>query len=416
MGDNVQINNDDASGRACWGCACRGAAAGLFRPALVRAQSSSAPVRIGLLNDVAGPYRTVGGLGAKAAIELAVKDFGGTLLGRPIEVVQADIENKPDIASARAREWIDSGFAMLADGGATSSGLAVQEVCRSKQTVYLGNGPSASDFTGKFCSPFGFRFWGDTYSLSNGTATALTKAGGTSWFFITADYQFGYSLEANAERFVKAAGGVVVGSAKAPLGTTDFSSALVAARASGAKVVAFANAGADLQNCIKQAAEFGIVQGGQSLATLLIFVTDVVALGQDVCAGLVLTNSFYWDLTPKSRAWTTRFAKRIDQPPTMNQAAEYFGALHWMRAAQAANTLDGAAVAARMHAMPVNDFFHDDVAVRANGQVQDPMYVWRVKPAAKATHKWDFYEPVGTIDGAEAYIPVAESGYTLSRL
>jgi branched-chain amino acid transport system substrate-binding protein len=392
-----------------------GTIAALFRPALIRAQTSSQPVRIGLLSDVAGPYRNVGGLGAKVAIELAVEDFGGSLFGRPIEVIQVDIQNKPDIASARARAWIDNGFNLLADGGATSSGLAVQEVCREKQTVYLGNGPSATDFTGRFCSPYGFRAWGDTYSLSNGTVTALTKAGGTSWFFITADYQFGYSLQANAEHFVKAAGGQVLGSAKAPLGTADFSSALVAARASGANVVGFANAGVDLQNCIKQAAEFGIVKGGQSLATLLMFVTDIVALGQDVCEGLVLSNSFYWDLTPKTRDWTARFAKRMDQPPTMNQAAEYSSALHWMRAAQAANTLDGTVVAEKMHAMPVNDFYHDNVPVRANGQVQDPMHVWRVKPVAKSTHKWDFYDPIGIIDGADAYIPVAESGCTLTH-
>jgi branched-chain amino acid transport system substrate-binding protein len=391
------------------------AVAGLFRPALIRAQTSSQPVRIGVLSDVAGPYRNVGGPGAKVAIELAAEDFGGSLLGRPIEVIQADIQNKPDIASARAREWIDAGFNLLADGGATSSGLAVQEVCRAKQTIYLGNGPSATDFTGRFCSPFGFRAWGDTYSLSNGTVTALAKAGGTSWFFITADYQFGYSLQANAEHFVKSAGGTVLGDVRAPLGTADFSSALIAAKASGAKVVAFANAGTDLQNCIKQAAEFGIVKGGQSLATLLMFVTDVVALGQDVCEGLVLSNSFYWDLTPKTREWTARFNKRLDQPPTMNQAAEYSSALHWMRAAHAAGSLDGPIVAAKMHAMPVNDFYHDNVPVRANGQVQDPMHVWRVKPTAKSTHKWDFYEPVGTIAGADAYIPVAESGCMLSH-
>jgi branched-chain amino acid transport system substrate-binding protein len=214
---------------------------------------------------------------------------------------------------------------------------------------------------------------------------------------------------------VKVAGGKVLGSAKAPLGTTEFSSALVAARASGAKVVGFANAGTDLQNCIKQASEFGIVKGGQSLATLLMFETDIVALGQDVCEGLVLSNSFYWNLTPKTRDWTARFTKRLDQPPTMNQAGEYSSALHWMRAAQAANTLDGTVVAAKMHAMPVNDFYHDNVPVRANGQVQDPMHVWRVKPVTKSTHKWDFYDPIGTIDGTDAYIPIAESGCALTH-
>lgn len=385
----------------------------LARPSLVRAQS--APVRIGILSDVAGPYRNVGGPGARAAIELAVEDFGGSLLGRKIEVEQADIQNKPDIASAKAREWIDAGFNVLADGGATSSGLAVSEVCRGKKVIYLGNGPSASDITGKLCSPYTFHFWADTYSLSKGTATALTKAGGTSWYFITADYQFGYSLQANAETFIKANGGTVLGGSKAPLGTTDFSSALVAARASGAKVVAFANAGADLQNCIKQASEFGIVKGGQTLATLLIFVTDVVALGQDVCEGLVLTNSFYWDMTPKTRAWTQRFVKKMGQPPTMLQAADYSAAMHWMRAAKAANSLVGDVVAAKMRAMPVNDFYHDNVPIRPNNQVQDPMHVWRVKPASKAAHKWDFYEPVGKIDGKDAYVPLEATGCALVK-
>ncbi len=281
-------------------------AAALARPAMIRAQAASMPIRIGLLSDVAGPYRNVNGPGAKIAVELAVEDFGGTLLGRPIEVQQADIQNKPDIASARARAWIDNGFNLLADGGATSSGLAVQEVAREKKTIYLGNGPAATEFTGKFCSPYGFHFWANTYSLAKGTGDALTRAGGTSWFFITADYQFGYSLQAASEQFVKAAGGQVLGSVRAPLGTADFSSALLQARTSGAKVIGFANAGVDLQNCIKQAAEFGIVKGGQSLATLVMFVTDVAALGQDVCEGLVLTNSFYWDLTPRTRACVDR--------------------------------------------------------------------------------------------------------------
>ncbi|MDR3533623.1 MAG: ABC transporter substrate-binding protein [Rhodopila sp.] len=391
------------------------AATVLARPSLIRAQAASAPVRIGLLSDVAGPYRNVNGPGAKIAVDLAVEDFGGSLLGRPIEVVQADIQNKPDISSAKAREWIDSGFNVLVDGGATSSGLAVQEVARAKKTIYLGNGPSATDLTGKFCSPYGFHFWADTYSLAKGTGGTLTKAGGNTWFFITADYQFGYSLQANTEHFIKAAGGQILGDVKVPLGTTDFSSALLQARASGAKVVGFANAGADLQNCIKQAAEFGIVRGGQSLATLVMFVTDVVALGQDVCEGLVLTNSFYWDLTPKTRAWTERFVKRMGLPPTMAQAADYSAALHWMRAAQAANSIEADAVAAKMRAMPVSDFYHDNVPVRSNGQVLDPMYVWRVKPSARATHKWDFYEPIGTIEGKDAFMPLDETGCALTR-
>ncbi len=372
-------------------------------------------MRIGLLSDVNGPYKNVGGAGGKIAVQLAVEDIGGSLLGRPIEVVQADILNKPDVSSAKAREWIDSGFNLLVDGGATSSGLAVQEVAREKHTIYLGNGPSATELSGKSCSPYGFHFWADTYSLAKGTGGALTRAGGTTWFFVTADYQFGYSLQANTERFIKAAGGQVLGSVRAPLGTADFSSALLQARASGAKVVAFANAGADLQNCIKQAAEFGIVKGGQSLATLLMFVTDVVALGQDVCEGLVLTNSFYWDMSPGTRAWTERFAQRLSLPPTMVQTANYSAALHWMRAVQATATLDANAVAAKMRAMPVNDFYHDSVPVQANGQILDPMYVWRVKPSARAAYKWDFYEPIATIAGKDAFMPLGETGCVLAN-
>ncbi len=389
------------------------AALALATPAVVRAQLAE-PIRIGLLSDVAGPYRNVGGIGGKIAVEMAVEDFGGSLLGRPIEVVQADIQNKPDLASAKAREWIDAGFSLLVDGGATSSGLAVQEVSHAKKVIYIGNGPSAADFTGKFCTPYSFHFWGDTYSLSKGTTEVLTKAGGTTWFFITADYQFGYSLQANAERFIKGAGGSVLGSVRAPLGTTDFSSALLAARTSGAKVVAFANAGADLQNCIKQAAEFGIVKGGQSLATLVMFITDVVALGQDVCEGLTLTNSFYWDLTPKTRAWTARFSQRMNLPPTMTQAANYSGALHWMNAAKSAGTLDADAVAAKMHALPVTDFYNDQVPVQPNGQLQLPMHVWRVKPASQSTHKWDFYERISTLAGKDSFTPLADTGCKLT--
>jgi branched-chain amino acid transport system substrate-binding protein len=380
----------------------------------VPARAEALPIRIGVLSDVAGPYRSIGGPGAKVAVELAVEDFGAQLLGRPIEVVQADIQNKPDLASAKAREWIDAGFNLLVDGGATSSGLAVQQVAREKKAIYIGNGPSATDFTGRLCSPYGFHFWADTYALAKGTGDAVTRAGGNTWFFITADYQFGYSLQENTERFIKAAGGKVLGTVRVPLGTSDFSSALVQAQASGAKVVGFANAGADLQNCVKQATEFRLAKGGQTLATLLMFVTDVVALGQDMCAGLVLTNSFYWDRTPETRAWTARFAKRIAAPPTMIQAADYSGALHWMRAAQAAGTLDADKVAASMRAMPVKDFYHDNVPIRANNQVLDPVYVWRVKPSTQSTHQWDFYEPVATIAGPDAFTPLDESGCAIT--
>ena len=281
-------------------------------PGILRAQTSSKPVKIGLLSDMSGPYRANGGPGNKVAADLAVADFGGSVLGRPIEVLQSDDQDKPDVASSIARQWIDdNGVDAVADGAASSSGLAIQQIAHQKKRIYLAFDPAATDFIGKQCSPYGFQFVYDTYALAKGTGEGLTRAGGDTWFFITADYEFGYSLQKNTAHFVKEAGGKVLGSVRAPLGTSDFSSYLLRAKASGAKVIGFANAGTDLQNCLKQAAEFGIAQGGQRLATLLMAITDVTALGTQICQGLVLTNSFYWDMTPKTRDWTARFSKKI---------------------------------------------------------------------------------------------------------
>jgi branched-chain amino acid transport system substrate-binding protein len=270
------------------------AAAPLTTPGIIRAQTVSTPVRIGLLSDVGGPYRDVGGPGSKVAAEMAVQDFGGSVLGRPIEVLQADDQNKADIASALAREWIsDRGVNVLADGAASSAGLAIQQITQEKKRIFLMSTPTSTALIGKQCSPYGFQFAADTYALAKGVGGSLSKAGGDTWFFITADYEFGTSLQSNTEQFIKEVGGRVLGSVRAPLGSADFSSYLIQAAASGAKVIGLANAGTDLQNCIKQAAEFGIAKKGQRLATLLMIVPDVLSLGQDVCQGLVLTNSFY---------------------------------------------------------------------------------------------------------------------------
>src|ERR1700760_4017106 len=281
------------------------AAAPVARPALIRAQSSSASVKIGLLSDVAGPYRHVGGPGSRVTAGMAGADFGAFVLGRPIEVMQGDDQNKADVAGALAREWVDDkGVHLLADGAATSAGLAIQQVARDKKRIFVMSTPTATAFIGKQCSPYGFQFAADTYALAKGVGNALAKAGGDTWFFITADYEFGASLQASTEEFVKAAGGKVLGSTRAPLGTADFSSYLVQAQASGAKVIGLANAGTDLQNCIKQAAEFGITKGGVKLATLLMQISDVNSLGQKVCEGLAYTDSFYWDTTDQTRAWS----------------------------------------------------------------------------------------------------------------
>src|SRR6201994_973177 len=339
------------------------AAAPIAMPAILRAQSTSKPVRIGLLSDMGGPYRDVGGPGNRVATELAIADFGGSVLDRPIEVLQADDQNKPDVSTSLAREWIDSvGVDVLADGAASSAGLAIQQVSREKKRIYLITGPATSDMTGKQCSPYGIHFSYDTYALAHGTGNALTKSGGDSWFFITADYAFGYALERDTMDAVKAGGGKVLGAVRAPLGTADFSSFLVQAKASGAKVIGLANAGTDLQNCIKQAAEFGLTKGGARLATLLMQISDVHSLGQKTCEGLAYTDSFYWDMTDKTRAWSKRWSEKMSgMVPGLLHAGSYCAAYHWLKSVKAAGTTDADAVVAKMKATPVNDFYNSNV-------------------------------------------------------
>jgi branched-chain amino acid transport system substrate-binding protein len=393
------------------------AAAPLACPAILRAQTSSKPVKIGLLSDMSGPYRDVGGPGNKVATELAIQDFGGSVLGRPIEVMQADDQDKPDVSTSLAREWIDdAGVDVLADGAASSSGLAVQQVCREKKKIYLVTGPASSDFTGKQCSPYGIHFSYDTYALAHGTGNALTKAGGDSWFFITADYAFGYALERDTADAVKAAGGKVLGSVRAPLGTADFSSYLVQAQASGAKVIGLANAGTDAQNCVKQAAEFGLTKSGIRLATLLIQISDVAALGQKVCEGLIYTDSFYWDMTDKSRAWSKRWSDKMGgMVPGLLHAGSYCAATHWLKAVKAAGSTDSDTVVAKMKELPVNDFYNDNVKIREDGRVMHVMYLWQVKPLAEAKSKYDFCTKLATIAPADAWRSMADGGCPLIK-
>ena len=392
-------------------------AAPLATPRIIHAQSTSKPVRIGLLSDMGGPYRDVGGPGNRLAVEMAVADFGGSVLGRPIEVLQGDDQNKPDVSSSLAREWIDSqGVDVLADGAASSAGLAIQQVCREKKRIYLITGPATSDMTGKQCSPYGIHFAYDTYALSHGTGTALTKAGGDSWFFITADYAFGYALERDTIAAVQAAGGKVLGAVKAPLATADFSCYLVQAKASGAKVFGFANAGTDLQNCIKQAAEFGLSQGGTRMATLLMAINDVNSLGQKTCEGLVYTNSFYWDMSDKTRAWAKRWSAKMNgMVPGLLHAANYCAANHWLKAVKAAGTTDADAVVAKMKATPVNDLYNTNVKIREDGRVMHEMHLWQVKPAAEAKYPYDYCKEVVAIPPDQAWRPLAEGGCPLVK-
>jgi branched-chain amino acid transport system substrate-binding protein len=392
-------------------------AAPLAMPGLLRAQSTSKPVKIGLVSDMGGPYRDVGGPGNRAAVELAVEDMGGSVLGRPIEIVQADDQNKPDVAASLAREWVDNqGVDVLADGSASSSGLAVQQIAREKKRIYLITGPATSDMTGKQCSPYGIHFAYDTYALAHGTGAALTKAGGDSWFFITADYTFGYALERDTVAAVQAAGGKVLGSVRAPLGTADFSSYLVQAKASGAKVFGFANAGTDLQNCIKQAAEFGLSQSGVRMATLLMAINDVNSLGLKACEGLDYTDSFYWDMSDKTRAWAKRWAAKMPgREPGLLHAANYCSSLHWLKAVKAVGSSDADAVVAKMKATPVNDMYNDNVQIREDGRVMHVMHLWQVKSPAESKYPYDYCKEVVTIPADQAWRPLAEGGCPLVK-
>ena len=392
------------------------AAVPLATPGLIRAQSTSKPVRLGLLSDMGGPYRDVGGPGNRYAAELAVADFGGSVLDRPVEVLQADDQNKPDVASSIARQWIDDGVDAVADGAASSAGLAIQQIAKEKKRPYLITGPATSDMTGKQCSPYGIHFCYDTYALSHGTGMSLTRNGGDSWFFITADYAFGYALERDTMAAVTAAGGKVLGSVRAPLGTADFSSFLIQAQGSGAKVIGFANAGTDLQNCIKQAAEFGLTKSGAKIATLLMAINDVNSLGQRVCEGLVYTDSFYWDMNPGTREFAQRWgAKFGGMVPGLLHAGNYCATNHWLKAIKAAGTTDADAVVAKMKATPVNDFYNTNVKIREDGRVMHAMHLWQVKPVAQAKSKYDFCNELAAISPEDAWRPLSEGGCPLVK-
>jgi len=387
-------------------------AAPLAMPGIIKAQSSSKPIKLGMLSDMSGPYRDVGGPGNRWAAELAIQDNGGSVLDRPVVILQADDQNKPDVASQISRAWIDGeDVVALLDGAGSSAGLAIQQVAKDKKRPYFATGPSTSDLTGSQCSPYGIHFIYDTYALSNGTGDAMTKAGGDSWFFITADYAFGYALERDTAAAVKAAGGKVLGSVRAPLGTADFSSYLIQAQSSGAKVIGFANAGTDLQNCIKQSAEFGLTKGGAKVATLLMAINDVVSLGQKTCEGLVFTDSFYWDMNDGTRAFAKRWGEKFNgMVPGLLHAGNYCAVNHWMKCVKAAGTTDAEAIVAKMKATPVNDFYNKDVKIREDGRVMHEMHLWQVKKVSESKSKYDLLNELATISPANAWRPLDKGG------
>jgi branched-chain amino acid transport system substrate-binding protein len=375
-----------------------------------QAQISDDVVKIGVLTDMAGVTADVTGRGSVIAAELAVKEFGGTVLGKPIEIVFADHQHKADVGTAIARKWMDvDKVDVLVDIPNSSVALAIQSLAREKKKIVIYSGAGTTALTNEQCSPYGFHWTYDTYAVSHGTASAVVKAGGTSWFMVASDYAFGHQLQKDATDVVEANGGKVVGAVRHPLNTADFSSFLLQAQASGAKVIGLANAGNDTINAIKQAGEFGLVEKGQSLAALIFFLQDVHSLGLKTTQGTYLTTASYWDLDEPSRAWSKQFMERAGMMPSMLQAGVYGSVLHYLKAVAQAGTDDPDKVAAAMKAMPINDAFTKDARIRADGRVVRDMYLARVKKPADSKAPWDYFEIVGKIAPEETVWPLSES-------
>jgi branched-chain amino acid transport system substrate-binding protein len=379
-------------------------------------QFSGNKIKIGILNDQSGVYADFGGKWSVEAAKMAVEDFGGKVKDIPIEVVTADHQNKPDIASNIARQWYDTEQVDAIMELTTSSvALAVQGISAEKKKIDIVTGAATTDLTGKACSPYGFHWAYDTHALAVGTGGALVGQGGDTWFFLTADYAFGYSLEEQTSNFVKSKGGKILGSVRHPLATTDYSSFLLQAQSSGAKVIGLANAGLDTSNSIKQAAEFGIVAAGQRLAALLFTLAEVHGLGLEAAQGLTLTEGFYWDRDDKSREWSKKFFDRTGRMPNMIQAGTYSAAMQYLKAIDKAGTDDTEAVAKVLHEMPVDDVFAQGGTVGANGRMIHDMYLMEVKKPSESKQPWDYYKVLATIPGDEAYIKPAESGCALAK-
>ena len=371
-------------------------------------------VKIGVLNDMSSLYADIGGPNSVAAVKMAVEDSGLPAKGWKIDVLSGDHQNKPDLGANISRQWIDNDKVdAIVDTPNSGVALAVSNVAREKNVVHLNSGAATADLTGKACTPNTVSFTFDTYMLANGTGKALTKAGGDSWFFMTADYAFGHALERDTAGVVLANGGKVLGSVKHPLNTSDFSSFLLQAQSSKAKIVGLANAGGDTTNAIKQAAEFGIVSGGQKLAALLLFINDVHGLGLKTAQGLTFTESFYWDLNDQTRAWSNRFVKLSPKGtmPSMTVAGLYAGILHYLKALDAlgSNPHDGAKVVAKMKEIPTDDPLFGKGPLRIDGRRIIPAYLFEVKKPEESKYPWDYYKLVATISPEDAAKPLEAS-------
>jgi branched-chain amino acid transport system substrate-binding protein len=394
--------------------ACMLAAAGLN----AHAQISDGIVKIGVLNDMSGLYADITGPGSVVAAKMAVEDYlKSSKSSLKVEIVSADHQNKPDIGSNIARQWYDTGKVdMIIDVPTSSVALAISQVSREKGKIHVNTGAATADLTGKACSPNTIHWLYDTWMLANGTGKAVVQHGGTSWFFLTADYAFGQALERDTEAVILKNGGKVLGKVRHPLATQDFSSFLLQAQASKAKVIGLANAGGDTTNAIKQAYEFGIVKGGQTLAGLLVFLTDIHSLGLEKAQGLYLTETFYWDLNDQTRAWSKRFAAlNSGKYPSMDQAGVYAGILHYLKAIDAGKTDDGTKVAQKMKDLPTDDVLFGKGSIRKDGRKLHPAYLFEVKKPSESKGPYDYYKLLATIPADQAFRPLNEGDCPLVK-
>lgn len=377
---------------------------------------SDGVVRIGLIEDMSGVYADITGMGAVTAARMAVEEFGGTVLGMPIDVVFADHQNKPDIGASIARKWFDEDKVdAILDVASSSPALAVLEIAKEQEKIITLSSPGSMRITNDVCGPYVVHWAYDTHAIAHSTGRALVEQGFDSWYFVTADYAFGHSLETDTSAVVTDGGGQVLGSTRLPVGTTDFASALLTAQGSQAKVVALANAGADTINSIKQAAQFGLTQGGQKLATLAGFINDVHGLGLEEAQGLTITEASYWDLNDETRAWSQRFFATMNAMPNMLQTGTYSSVLHYLRAVEAAGTDETAAVMAKMREMPVNDVFYKNGTIREDGRMMHEMYLFEVKKPDESTAPWDYYKLLATVPADQAFQPLEKSACALVK-
>ncbi|MFC3637830.1 ABC transporter substrate-binding protein [Camelimonas fluminis] len=390
--------------------------AGAATPALAGPAVSDGVVKFGVLTDLSGPSADGTGKGSVVAAEMAIADFGGKVLGKPIELVFADHQSKTDIGMATARRWYDAEKVdVILDVPVSSIALGVQQLTRERNRVFLMMGPGSSELTGAACSPNGVQWVYNTYALANVAGKALVERGDNSWFFITADYTFGHMLEKDASAVVTAHGGKVLGSAKHPFNNNDFASQVVQAKNSGAKVVALADSGQDTQNVLKQAAEFGLAAGGQKLIALLFGITDVPGVGLDIAQGMMLTDAFYWDKDDETRAFAKRFHEKVGRMPTMMQAGVYSAVSHYLKAVAAAGTDEAGAAVAQMKKTKINDIFAKNGYIRDDGQMIHDMYLVQVKTPQQSKSKWDVYNIVATVPGEQAFQSLDKSACPLVR-